>query len=78
MLVVSNFTPVPRHGYRVGAPAGGDYRELLNTDGAAYGGSNVGNSGGVWAQPIAWQGQSYSLVLTLPPLATVVLKPVPM
>jgi hypothetical protein len=45
VLVVSNFTPVPRHGYRVGAPAGGDYRELLNTDGVAYGGSKVGNSG---------------------------------
>ncbi len=75
VLVVSNFTPVPRYGYRVGAPVGGHYRELLNTDAAPYGGSGLGNSGGVGAQPMAWQGQPHSLVLTLPPLATLVLKP---
>jgi 1,4-alpha-glucan branching enzyme len=76
VLLVSNFTPVPRHGYRVGVPVGGHYRELLNTDARVYGGSNAGNAGGVRAEPVAWQGQSFSLVLTLPPLATAVFKPV--
>jgi 1,4-alpha-glucan branching enzyme len=75
VLVVSNFTPVPRHAYRVGAPVPGYYRELLNTDAAAYGGGNLGNAGGVWAEPTPWQGQPWSLTLTLPPLATLVLQP---
>ncbi len=75
VLFVSNFTPVPRHGYRVGAPVPGFYRELLNTDSAAYGGGNLGNGGGVWAEPVPWQGHPWSLSLTLPPLATLVLKP---
>ncbi|MBI2469291.1 MAG: 1,4-alpha-glucan branching enzyme, partial [Candidatus Rokubacteria bacterium] len=75
VLFVSNFTPVPRHGYRVGAPVPGFYRELLNTDSAAYGGGNLGNGGGVWAEPLPWQGHPWSLTLTLPPLATLVLKP---
>jgi 1,4-alpha-glucan branching enzyme len=75
ILVVSNFTPVPRHGYRVGAPAGGYYRGLLNTDSRAYGGSDLGNLGGVRAEPVPWHGQPHSLTLTLPPLATVFLKP---
>jgi 1,4-alpha-glucan branching enzyme len=76
VLVVSNFTPMVRRGYRVGAPAGGFYRELSNTDATVYGGSNLGNAGGVWADPIPWQGQPHSVALTLPPLATLVLKPV--
>jgi len=75
VLVVANFTPVPRLGYRVGAPRGGYYRELLNTDATVYGGSGLGNAGGAWAEPQSWQGQPCSLVLTLPPLATLVLKP---
>jgi 1,4-alpha-glucan branching enzyme len=75
VLVVCNFTPVPRHGYRVGAPSPGYYRELLNTDAERYGGSNIGNAGGAWAQPVPWQGQPHSLDLTLPPLAVLVLKP---
>jgi 1,4-alpha-glucan branching enzyme len=75
VLFVPNFTPVPRHGYRVGVPAPGYYRELINTDAAVYGGGNVGNDGGVWAEPTPWQGQPYSVRLTLPPLATLVLKP---
>jgi 1,4-alpha-glucan branching enzyme len=75
VLFVSNFTPVPRHSYRLGVPREGFYRECLNTDAGLYGGSNVGNPPGAWAEPTAWQGQPYSLTLTLPPLATIVLKP---
>ena len=75
VLVVCNFTTVPRHGYRVGVPAGGYYRELLNTDAEVYGGSNVGNAGGVWAEPTPWHGRPHSLLLTLPPLGVLVLKP---
>jgi 1,4-alpha-glucan branching enzyme len=74
VIVVCNFTPVPRWGYRVGVPQPGFYREILNTDAAAYGGSNVGNAGGVWADATGWQGQPCSLVLTLPPLAVLFLK----
>jgi 1,4-alpha-glucan branching enzyme len=73
--VAGNFTPVPRHGYRVGVPQPGHYRELLNSDAAVYGGSNLGNGGGVRAGPTPWQGQPNSVALTLPPLATVMLKP---
>ncbi len=75
VLVVCNFTPVPRHGYRAGALVGGHYREILNTDSGAYGGSNAGNSGGVRAEPVPWQGRPFSLALTLPPLAAIFLKP---
>jgi 1,4-alpha-glucan branching enzyme len=75
VLFVSNFTPVPRWGYRLGVPREGFYRELLNTDAGLYGGSNLGNPYGAWAEPVAWQGQPYSVTLTLPPLATLVLKP---
>jgi 1,4-alpha-glucan branching enzyme len=74
VLVVTNFTPVPRVAYRVGAPRGGYYRELLNTDAAVYGGSGLGNAGGTWAELQPWQGQLCSLVLTLPPLTTLILK----
>jgi len=73
VLVVSNLTPVPRHAYRVGVPAGGRWRETLNTDAAVYGGSNVGNAGGVEARPVAAHGFDQSVALTLPPLATVFL-----
>jgi 1,4-alpha-glucan branching enzyme len=76
VLFVLNLTPVPRQRYRVGTPVPGYYRELLNTDAGAYGGSNLGNGGGVMAEDLAWQGQPHSLVLTLPPLAALVLKPV--
>jgi 1,4-alpha-glucan branching enzyme len=71
IVFVVNATPVPRHYYRIGAPGEGWYEEILNTDAAIYGGSNVGNYGGVHADPIPWQGRSHSLVLTLPPLATI-------
>jgi 1,4-alpha-glucan branching enzyme len=74
-LVVCNFTPVVRHGYRVGVPCGGRWREQLNTDAAIYGGSNVGNSGVVEAVARPRHGQAHSIELTLPPLAVLVLAP---
>jgi 1,4-alpha-glucan branching enzyme len=76
LVVACNFTPVPRRGYRIGVPYPGFYREILNSDSQVYGGSNLGNEGGVWAQPGASAGRPYSLDVTLPPLATVILKPV--
>jgi 1,4-alpha-glucan branching enzyme len=72
-LVVCNFTPVPRYAYRLGVPQGGAWREVLNTDAAVYGGSNVGNGGGVQADDAPSHDLPASLLLTLPPLATIVL-----
>jgi 1,4-alpha-glucan branching enzyme len=63
-----------RYGYRLGVPRAGHYEEVLNTDAAIYGGSNVGNLGGMNADEHAWQGRCHSLALTLPPLAAVFLK----
>jgi 1,4-alpha-glucan branching enzyme len=58
----------------VGVPRGGRYRELLNSDAEAYGGSNLGNGGGVDSEPVPAQGRDHSVCLTLPPLAVLVLK----
>jgi 1,4-alpha-glucan branching enzyme len=74
LLVACNFTPVPRDGYMVGVPAGGYWKELLNSDAQEYGGSGIGNMGGVEAQPHSTHGRSYSLRLALPPLAALFLK----
>ena len=74
-VVVANFTPVPRHGYRVGVPKGGTYEEVLNTDSSFYGGSNMGNVGAVHAEAIESHARPFSLSLTVPPLATIVLVP---
>jgi 1,4-alpha-glucan branching enzyme len=74
VLVVCNFTPVPRLGYRVGVPTAGYWRELANSDALAYGGSGMGNLGGIGSQPVPAHGRPQSLTLTLPPLATVILK----
>jgi len=74
IVAVINATPVVREGYRLGVPNPGLYREILNTDAAHYGGSNVGNLGGQQASDQPAQGRPYSLVLTLPPLAAVYLK----
>jgi 1,4-alpha-glucan branching enzyme len=74
LLVVLNLTPVVRHHYRVGCPRPGRYLEVLNSDASFFGGSNVGNSGGVEASGASWHGQPHSLVLTLPPLAAVVFR----
>jgi len=73
-VVACNFTPIVRHGYRVGVPVGGTYDERLNTDDPVYGGSGVAN-GTVQTEEIAWHGRNFSLPLTLPPLATIVLLP---
>ncbi|MEM9317925.1 MAG: 1,4-alpha-glucan branching protein GlgB [Pseudomonadota bacterium] len=70
VVVVSNFTPVPREGYRLGVPHAGRWHEILNTDAAGYGGSNLGNGGSVVADEIAHQGQRASVEITIPPLAT--------
>ncbi|HEX7548083.1 MAG TPA: 1,4-alpha-glucan branching protein GlgB [Candidatus Methylomirabilis sp.] len=75
LVFICNFTPVVRQGYRVGVPRGGIYHELLNTDAQAYGGSNAGNAGSVLAEPIPAHGQPYSVGMTLPPLAVLVLRP---
>jgi len=74
VVVVCNFTPVPRIGYRLGVPAGGFWRELLNSDAKEYGGSGMGNLGGVMAEKQEVHGRPYSLNLTLPPLAVIFLK----
>ena len=71
ILVVGNFSPVIRHGYRVGVPKSGYYREIMNTDSHLYGGSNFGNGGGVEAQAIGHHGLPYSAVVSLPPLAVI-------
>jgi 1,4-alpha-glucan branching enzyme len=71
VVSISNFTPVPRTHYRVGLPHGGWWREILNTDATAYGGSNVGNAGGVRADAAPAHGFPCSAVVTLPPLGTV-------
>ena len=75
VLAISHFTPVPRHGYRVGVPWAGRWIERLNTDAEVYGGSGLGNLGGVEAEAVPWQGQPASVVLTLPPLAVLLLEP---
>ena len=74
MLVACNFTPVPRPNYRIGAPRGGFWKEVLNSDAANYGGSGWGNLGGVEAVPIPLHGRSHSVTLTLPPLSILFLK----
>lgn len=71
VLVVCNFTPVPRHNYRVGVPRKGTWQEVLNGDAQLYGGSGHGNMGGLTAAPVPWHGQPYSLNVILPPLAVV-------
>jgi 1,4-alpha-glucan branching enzyme len=73
-VMVANFTPVPRPGYRFGVPEAGWYRECLNSDSAIYGGSNIGNSGGVHTEPIPDHGFAQSISLTVPPLGFVLLK----
>jgi 1,4-alpha-glucan branching enzyme len=74
VLIVCNFTPIPRVGYRVGVPEGGYWRELLNSDATEYGGTGVGNLGGVNAEEEPAHGRPHSLKLTLPPLGALFLK----
>ncbi len=75
ILVVSNMTPVPRWNYRIGVPQAGLWREIANTDSRFYGGSDVGNSGTVGTAMVPMHGETQSLELTLPPLATIMLSP---
>ncbi len=74
LVFACNFTPVPRHNYRVGVPQAGRYAEIFNTDSEMFGGSNLGNSGAVWAAETEAHGRPASLSITLPPLAVVVFK----
>ncbi len=74
VVAVFNFTPIPREGYRIGVPAPGYYAEILNSDAALYGGSNVGNGGGVQSDAVAMHGFDQSVSLTLPPLGCLYLK----
>jgi 1,4-alpha-glucan branching enzyme len=74
-LFACNFTPVPRHNYRVGVPLDCHWREILNSDAPLYGGSGQGNIGGVTASPLPIHGRPHSLNLTLPPLGVVVFRP---
>ncbi len=75
VLVVLNFTPVPRYGYALGVPIAGRWREVLNTDAVELGGSGVGNLGGVEALDVPHHGRPASLALTLPPLGALYLEP---
>jgi 1,4-alpha-glucan branching enzyme len=74
IVVACNFTPVPRQQFVIGVPHGGYWRELLNSDATLYGGSGIGNAGGVQAEDVPSHGRPCRLVLTLPPLAMVVFK----
>jgi 1,4-alpha-glucan branching enzyme len=74
LLVVCNMTPAPRHNYRIGVPRGGAWREIVNTDSRFYGGSDMGNQGALHAAPAPSHGEPQSIELTLPPLATLILR----
>jgi 1,4-alpha-glucan branching enzyme len=76
VVVVVNLTPVPHHGYRIGVPQGGEYREIFNSDSEYYAGSNMGNGiAPLIAEDLPWMDRPFSLSLTLPPLAGIVLQP---
>jgi 1,4-alpha-glucan branching enzyme len=74
VLVVCNFTPVPRFAYRVGVPSGGRWEELLNSDAGYYGGGGLGNLGGIEAQEKPWHGRPYSLLTTVAPLSVMMFR----
>lgn len=74
LVIISNFTPIVRHGYRMGVPYAGEYRELLNSDDVRFGGSGVVNTNPMPSGPGQWQACQHSIILSLPPLATVYLK----
>jgi 1,4-alpha-glucan branching enzyme len=75
LVVVLNFTPVPRRHYRIGVPPARGYREILNSDSTYYGGSNLGNGGFIECEAVPWMGRAVSLDITLPPLAALVFAP---
>jgi 1,4-alpha-glucan branching enzyme len=74
IVVVGNFTPVPRRQYRVGVPSGGCYEEIFNTDSNYYGGSDVGNAGKVYSEGLHWHHQENSVLVDIPPLGILLLK----
>ena len=74
VVVVLNFTPVPRYHYRIGVPQSGTVREVFNSDSAFYAGSNLGNLGEIATENIAWMNRPHSIQLTLPPLGGIVLQ----
>ncbi len=74
VIVLLNFTPVPRVAYRVGVPHKGGYREIFNSDSHYYGGSNMGNGFGLYSSDVAWNGEHQSIEVTLPPLAGIVIE----
>src|SRR5690606_20101768 len=74
LIAIGNFTPVPRENYRIGVPAPGRYREVLNSDSEIYGGSNLGNAGAVETEDFESHNHPYSFCLMLPPLAVLILK----
>ncbi len=76
VLFCCNFTPVPHHNYRFGVPAAGFYREIFNSDAEMFGGSNLGNGGGVASEPVNAHGRDNSISITLPPLGVVAFKKV--
>ena len=75
LIVVCNFTPEPRFDYRVGVPFPGTYQEVLNSDSALFGGSNLGNLGEVHTEDVVFHWRPASVLLTLPPLSVIILKP---
>ncbi|MDQ6955952.1 MAG: alpha amylase C-terminal domain-containing protein, partial [Mariprofundaceae bacterium] len=72
VIVALNLTPVPRHDYRLGVFEAGNYQEIMNTDAAAYGGSDMNNAGGVSSQQIGTMGKEHSISIHLPPLSCVI------
>ncbi len=74
VIVILNFTPVPRMSYRIGVPVAGSYEEILNSDSNFYGGSNLGNGSNLHTQPISWMNHAQSLEINLPPLGALILK----
>jgi 1,4-alpha-glucan branching enzyme len=75
VAAVANFTPAPRTSYRIGVPLAGRWREVLNSDADAYGGSNTGNGGGLTTEPVPMHGHAQSLSLVVPPLGFLLLAP---
>ncbi|MGD8784764.1 MAG: 1,4-alpha-glucan branching protein GlgB [Thioalkalispiraceae bacterium] len=74
VVVILNFTPIPRHAYRIGVPQAGKYKEIFNSDSEYYSGSNVGNNGELASEPVSWMNRDHSISLSLPPLGCVLLE----
>jgi 1,4-alpha-glucan branching enzyme len=74
VIIVLNFTPVLREGYRIGVPQAGHYHEVFNSDAECYGGSNQGNGAGLNSENLHWMNQGHSLLMTIPPLSGVILE----